>query len=63
MPAARLVAGFNEPGSALRYLLTASDTRHLVAPAELKGATLTAAAILYRALSAPPEIMASLGER
>jgi len=63
IPAARLVAGFNEPDSVQLYLLTSSDTRHLVAPAELKGATIIAAAILYHALSVSSETMAKLRER
>lgn len=60
IPAARLVAGFDEPGSALRYLLTAGDTRAIVPAQELKGATITAAALLWAALSAPDEAIAAL---
>ncbi len=60
VPALRLVAGFDEPGSALRYLLTAADTRALVPAQELKAATLTAGAILWAALTAPAEVLARL---
>ena len=60
IPAARLVAGFDEPGSALRYLLTAADTRALVPPQELKAATLTAGALLWAALTSPSEVLAAL---
>ncbi|MBP0463896.1 M28 family peptidase [Roseomonas sp. PWR1] len=60
IPAARLVAGFDEPGSALRYLLTAGDTRAIVPAQELKGAAITAAALLWAALTAPDEAIAAL---
>ncbi len=60
IPAMRLIAGFDEPRSALRLLLSPADTRLLVAPGELKAATLTAGAILWRALTAPDAALASL---
>lgn len=60
IPATRLVAGFDEPVSALRYLLTAADTRALVPPQELKAATITAGALLWWALTAPAEELAVL---
>ncbi len=60
IPAMRLIAGFDEPHSALRLLLSPADTRLLVAPSELKGAALTAGAILWRALIAPDTELASL---
>lgn len=60
IPAARLVAGFDEPGSALRYLLTAGDTRAIVPLQELKAATITAGALLWAALAAPEETLAAL---
>lgn len=60
IPALRLVAGFDAPDSALRFLLTGADTRALVPPAELKSATLTAGAILWAALNAGPEVLAPL---
>ncbi len=60
VPALRLVAGFDRPDSALRYLLTAADTRALVPPQELKAATLTAGAVLWAALTAPAEALAAL---
>jgi hypothetical protein len=60
IPAARLVAGFDEPGSALRYLLTGADTRALVPLQELKAATLTAGALVWAALTAPTDLLAAL---
>jgi aminopeptidase YwaD len=60
IPAARLVAGFDETGSALRYLLTGADTRALVPLQELKAATITAGALVWAALTAPAEAMAAL---
>ncbi len=63
IPAARLVAGFDEPGSALRYLLTGADTRGLVRLQELKAATVTAGTLVWAALSAPAEALAALRSR
>jgi hypothetical protein len=60
IPAARLIAGFDEPGSSLRFLLTGADTRALVTLHELKAATITAAALLWAALTAPAEALAAL---
>ncbi len=60
IPAARLVAGFDEPGSALRYLLTAADTRAIVPVQELKAATIAAGALVWAALHAPAEALAAL---
>lgn len=60
IPAARLVAGFDAPDSALRYLLTAADTRAIVPMQELKAATITAGALLWAALNAPAEALAAL---
>lgn len=60
IPAARLVAGFDEPGSALRYLLTAADMRAIVPVQALKAATITAGALLWAALTAPEETLAGL---
>ena len=62
IPAMRLIAGFDEPRSALRLLLSPADTRLLVAPGELKAATLTAGAILWRALTAPDVDLVALRE-
>jgi aminopeptidase YwaD len=46
IPALRLVAGFDEPGANLRYVLTPGDTRAKVDPAELaRAAGLTAGII------------------
>ena len=60
IPALRLVAGFDEPNSRLRHLLTRADTRLLATPGELKAATLTAATILWAALTADDETLAGL---
>jgi aminopeptidase YwaD len=50
IPALRLLAGFDEPGSNLRFLLTGADTRLLTNQREMKAAALTAASILWQAL-------------
>lgn len=60
IPAARLIAGFGEPDSALRFLLTAADTRAIVPIEQLKGGTLTAGALLWAAMNAPGEAMLGL---
>nr|WP_255568569.1 M28 family peptidase [Neoroseomonas alba] len=60
IPAARLIAGFDEPGSALRYLLTAADRRAIVPMDQLRTATVTAGAMLWEALNAPDEVMQRL---
>jgi len=52
IPALRLVAGFDEPRSNLRHVLTAADTRDKAAPAELHAAAHVAAAITWAALTA-----------
>ncbi len=57
IPAARLIAGFNEPDSALRLLLTGADRREAVPIAQLREATMTAAALLWEAMTAPPDVM------
>jgi hypothetical protein len=62
IPALRLIAGFDAPEGALRHLLTGADTRAVVPPGELKAATITAGAILWAALNAGAEEMASLRE-
>lgn len=60
IPAARLIAGFGEPDSALRFLLTAADRRDIVPMAQLQSATLTAGALLWEALNAHPDAMLRL---
>jgi hypothetical protein len=60
IPALRLLAGFDEPESHLRYLLTAADTRLLTDARALKIGALTAAAILWHALHADSAAMAGL---
>ncbi len=60
IPAMRLLAGFDEPGSRLRHLLTGADTRGLTDARELGAAAITAGAVLWRALRADVETMAGL---
>ncbi|MFQ5931571.1 MAG: M28 family peptidase [Nitrospiraceae bacterium] len=52
IPAFRLVAGFDEPDSRLRYLLTPGDTIDKVSPTELKTAALLTAEIVLSACMA-----------
>jgi aminopeptidase YwaD len=52
IPAFRLVAGYDDPGANLRYVLTPSDTRDKVAHSELVGAAGLAAAIVTAACAA-----------
>jgi len=51
IPALRLLAGFDEPASNLRLLLTAGDTRDKVKPDELVHALETSAVLVWEALS------------
>ena len=60
IPALRLLAGFGEPSSNLRFLLTSADTRALTNVQELRSAVLTAGAVLWRALQADEEALAAL---
>ena len=53
IPALRLVAGFGNPSSNLRFLLTAADTPDKVHPHELKTAASVAAALALAACSDP----------
>jgi hypothetical protein len=53
IPAFRLVAGFDEPASQLRYLLTPADTLDKVAPGELKTAAMLCAELTLRACTWP----------
>lgn len=52
IPAVRLVAGFDEPDSNLKYVLTPGDTRDKVPPAELAGAARLVTALALRACEA-----------
>jgi Zn-dependent M28 family amino/carboxypeptidase len=52
IPALRLIAGFNQPRSNLRFLLTAADTRDKVAPDDLAAALAVAMTLTWSALSA-----------
>ena len=60
IPALRLVAGFDNPGSNLRHVLTAADTRDKVAVGELRSAAMAAAALTWEALTAPSDALRSL---
>ena len=59
IPALRLVAGFDDPASNVRHILTAQDTRDKVAPDALADATRVAGALLWQALCATDEDVAS----
>lgn len=56
IPALRLVAGFNDPASNVRHVLTAADTRDKVEMGDLRRATLAAAAITWAALTGIAEL-------
>jgi Iap family predicted aminopeptidase len=60
VPALRLVSGFDDPGSNLRYVLTPADTRDKVAPEELAAAARIAERIVRAACTASDEEMRSL---
>ncbi len=60
IPALRLLAGFDEPTSNLRYLLTAADTHLLTNVRELKAGALTAGAVMWQALQADDEVVRAL---
>jgi len=62
IPALRLLAGFDQPGSNLRLLLTSADRRALTHEQELRAAMLTAGAILWKVLQAEIETMLSFKE-
>lgn len=53
IPAARIVAGFDEPQSALRYVLTPEDNRGKVDPRDLTAATRLIAGLVTDACRAP----------
>lgn len=55
IPAMRLIAGFDEPDSALRLLLTPADKRSLVDEAVLREALVICGAVLWQSLSATVE--------
>lgn len=60
IPALRLVAGFDQPESNVRHILTRADTRDKVTPSELTSAAMLTAALLWRALTASDKEIASL---
>ena len=62
IPAFRLVAGFNDPAAATRFVLTPADTRDKVPLSQLVTATDLAAAIVKAALEASAEDVASWRE-
>ncbi len=53
IPAFRLVAGFDDPASKLRYVLTPADRHDLVTAQELERAAILTAAIVLEACAAP----------
>jgi hypothetical protein len=60
IPALRLVAGFDDPASNLRHVLTSADTRDKVGPGELRSAALATAGLIWAACTAPDADMAAL---
>lgn len=52
IPAARLVAGFDNPGSNLTYVLTPADNRDKIDPADLVRATQLTAGLVFAACTA-----------
>ncbi len=58
IPAMRLVAGFDQSDTGARYLLTEADTPDRVSMEELRGATITAGALVWSALDWPGPIAA-----
>lgn len=60
IPALRLVAGFDDPTSNLRYVLTPADTRDKVALEELAAAARVTEKIVRAACNAPDEQIAAL---
>ena len=60
IPALRLVAGFDDPASNVRHILTPADTRDKAASGELKAAAILAAAIVWRGLNATDAEIAAL---
>ena len=62
IPAVRLIAGFGDPASALRLLLTAADTRDKVRSEELDRALHVARALVWQALTADEATLHTLGE-
>jgi hypothetical protein len=63
IPALRLVAGFDEPRSNIRHVLTRGDTRDKVDPQELPGAARIAATVAWRALMLSDADLQALRER
>ena len=61
IPAMRLVAGFDQPEAAVRFLLTEADQRERVCSEELRHATTTAGALVWSALNWPGSIAAHKG--
>ena len=52
IPATRIVAGFNETDSAIKYVLTPGDTRGSIAESDLRNATALTAALVAEACAA-----------
>lgn len=62
IPAVRLVAGFDEPDSRLKYVLTAGDTLDKVRPEELAGAVKLTAELVRAACMVPELALRESGE-
>ena len=62
VPATRLVAGFNQPDSNLRYVLTPADTRDKVRASELAGAVWLTARLVEDACRTPALELRQAGE-
>ena len=58
IPAMRLVAGFDDPGANLRYVLTPADTRDKVAADELTRSAVLATAIVAAACNEDTPVVA-----
>jgi aminopeptidase YwaD len=63
IPSARLIAGFDDPASHLRLLLTAADTRDKVRADELDGALRTAHALAWEALRLDEAALTALAKK
>lgn len=61
IPALRLCAGFGQPRSHMRVLLTAGDTREKVTPGQLRTAAEAAVALVYAACTGTAPLPPSLG--
>ena len=63
IPALRLVAGFDRPGSRVRHILSAHDQPEVVREEELRAALRVASALAWKGLTLPPAELAALRGR